>query len=183
MKNRLDRWLSRNPMPDKATSTREERRDYFDSMPDDVKREWELRKAKEEAENDLTLHSATADRARKRMARVDALPSSMRAVVHEYSLEVVQEFLNNGVRDPAAVRRMIEAVLLNGYDSGKTFMNCGVRQSKTIRHLMDTVLHAEFPNGQPRFKINKGPNAKRNPAELEDDYFAIGEDGRVRQVG
>ena len=142
MRNELDRWLTRHPLPEKASSTKEERAEYFSSMPAAVKREWELRKAKRGCDNDPNHNSAIAERARKRLARVDAMPPDLRLVVYEYGLEIVQEFLN-----------------------------CGIKIPKTIRHLIDTVRHADYESGQARFKINKGPNAKRNPAEEDDEYY------------
>jgi hypothetical protein len=87
-------------------------------------------------------NSGLAKRAAKRMARVDALPPEMRAVVYEYNLEVVQEFLNHGVSRPSA-----------------------------IKHLIDTVRAAPFGNGQPRFRLNSNSNAKRNPAAEAEEYW------------
>lgn len=141
MRDQLDRWLKRNgPMPD--SPDKEVRREYFESMPEAVKREWDRRKDKEAAENDPHFRAATAQRAAKRMARVDAMPTELRRVVYEYGLEIVQEFINMGVTAP-----------------------------HKIRHLVNTVRHTDFENGQKRFKINKGPNAKRNPAEDDDEYY------------
>lgn len=91
---------------------------------------------------DPAFNSAIVKRAQKRMARVDAMEPEMRAVVYDYNLEVVWEFINHGVKTPSSVR-----------------------------HLIDTVLGADFKNGQPRFKLNKSPNAKRNPAADDDEYW------------
>jgi hypothetical protein len=136
----LDRWLARHSFPN--TDDVEVRRAFFDSMPDHIKALWNIRKAKMEIEAP-EFNAATVARARKRMARVDNMQPDLRAIVHEYGLEIVQEFLN---------------VL-------------GARP-KTIKHLIDTVLHRDLADGQARFKINKSPYAKRNPAEYEDYYSA-----------
>jgi len=135
----LDRWLARHPYPN--TDDIEQRREYFQAMPDHIMALWGIRKAKMEIEAP-EFNAATVMRARKRMARVDSMSPDLRSVVHEHGLEIVQEFLNVGINKP-----------------------------KTIKHLIDTVLHREHANGQPRFKINKGPAAKRNPAEY-DDYWS-----------
>lgn len=88
-------------------------------------------------------NGALVRRAQKRMARVDAMPPDLRAVVHEYNLEVVWEFLQHGVKKPSS-----------------------------IKHLIDTVTGADFKNGQSRFRLNQNPNAKRNPAAEEDEYYS-----------
>lgn len=90
------------------------------------------------------FNSGLADRAYRRMMRVDQMPPDIRRCVHEYGLEIVQEFLNHGVR-----------------------------KASSISHLIDTVRGAPQADGNPRFKINKGPNAKRNPADEEDKYYAV----------
>lgn len=145
MRNQLDRWLQKNPMPG-VSSTKEERAEFFGAMPQRVKSEWEIRKGARECEHP-DYNAGIAERAAKRMARVDSMPRELREVVYEYGLEIVQEFLN-----------------------------CGVKVPSRIKHLIDTVRHADLPNGQKRFKINKGANAKRNPVEFEEDddeYYVI----------
>jgi hypothetical protein len=87
-------------------------------------------------------NAALVKRAQKRMERVDAMPSYLRALVYEYNLEVVQVFIDHGVKHTS------------------------------IKYLIDTVLGADFKDGQPRFKLNRGPNAKRNPAAEEDEYWS-----------
>lgn len=133
-------------MPDSFPSL-EAKREFFSRMPPDVKAEWGLRKAKVDCDNP-EHNKALAARAQKRMARVDSLAPDIRRVVYEYNLEVVQEFLNHGVKTAAS-----------------------------IKHLIDTVVGADFPNGQNRFKLNSGPNTKRNPindiADDDDHYFVI----------
>lgn len=141
MRNQLERWLMRHQLPAPSAS-KEEKREFFDAMPAPVKREWQLRKAAKECEAP-DYNIGTADRAARRMARVDAMPRATRELVYEYGLEIIQEFLN-----------------------------CGVKVHN-IKHLIDTVRHSDFENGQRRFKINKGPNTKRNPIEDEDEYYAV----------
>lgn len=101
-----------------------------------AKRERTIRRMAEPGYN-----GAIVKRAQKRMERVDAMPAHLRALVYEYNLEVIQEFINHGVKHTS------------------------------IKHLIDTTLGADFKNGQPRFKLNKSPNAKRNPASEEEEYW------------
>lgn len=145
----LDRWLSRNPLPG-PDATKEEKSAFYDRMPGDVRNEWNIRKAAKGC-CEPGYNSGLAERAAKRMQRVDAMPPPLRAVVYEYGLEIVQQFLDVGVKTPSHIKLLI-----------------------------DTVLHADLPGGQPRFKINKGPNAKRNPAELEDEYWSIPQVGIIK---
>jgi hypothetical protein len=91
---------------------------------------------------DPNFNSALVDRAQKRMMRVDQMPPELRKVVYEYNLEVVQEFLNHGVK-----------------------------KASSIKHLIDTVLCADRKDGTPRFKLNKSPNAKRNSVSEEEEYW------------
>lgn len=100
-----------------------------------------------EACNVPGYNSALVRRAQKRMARVDAMPPELRQVVYEYNLEVVQEFLNHGVKT-----------------------------AKSIKHLIDTVTGADFATGAPRFKLNASPNTKRNSIDTNDDddeYYVV----------
>lgn len=124
-----------------ATAGKEVRREYFASMPDPVKRAWSVRKGAQECEAP-EFNAAIVERATKRLARVDAMPRELRLVVYEYGLEIVQEFIN-----------------------------CGVTMPSRIKHLIDVVRNADFENGQRRFKLNKGPNAKRNPADEDEEYY------------
>lgn len=125
--------------------TKEQRAEFWASLSpkERVRLEREKRMAEIESPN---FNHALVERAKKRMARVDSLPADIREVIYEYNLEVVQEFLNHGVR-----------------------------KAKSIKHLIDTVTGADFINGQPRFKLNKAPNAKRNEIDLadDDDYYVI----------
>ena len=102
--------------------------------------------------------AGTAERARKRMERVDAFPSEVRAVIHDYSLEVVQEFWNHGVK-----------------------------RAKSMRHLIETVLHGELPDGNPRFAINRAKRAKANPLSDtfwdDDEPLVLTDKGREKLKG
>lgn len=145
MRDQLDRWLQRNPMPERFPSG-DAKAEFFNSMPQSAKREWDLRQAREQCQAPDYM-AATAERAAKRMARVDDMPRELRAVVYEYGLEIVQEFVNHGVTTP-----------------------------NRIKYLVDVVRNAELPTGQRRFKVNKGVSAKRNPIEYEDDdgeYYVV----------
>lgn len=52
------------------------------------------------------------DRKRKaRMSRVDDMPPASRELVHEYGLNVVNGFMENGVVKPNKIRHLIELVL------------------------------------------------------------------------
>src|SRR5262245_36691801 len=88
----------------------------------------DIAKAKQQSE-EPGYNAALVRRAVKRMMRVDDMPRDLREVVHEYGLELVHIFLEHGVRRPAS-----------------------------IRYLIDSVRGEAFPNGQPQFKVNKGPN-------------------------
>lgn len=168
----LDRWLAGHPLPG-PRSTKDERAEYYAAMPGHIAREWEIRKARTDCENDVQYNSAIANRARKRMQFLDSLWPEMRAVVHDYNLEVVREFLNMGIRDTKKVRALIEGVQAGGRD--RLFQKHGVYEARKISHLIKTVLHLEHDNGTPRFKLNKGPNSKRNPIDVEadDDDFVF----------
>lgn len=112
----------------------------------------DIAKAARQAESP-EFNAGIAERARKRMTRVDELPPDLRRCVYEYGLEIVQEFLSHRVT-----------------------------RAKSIAHLIDTVRGSDFKNGQPRFKLNKGPNTKRNPVELADDdeYYVIPKSAQAR---
>lgn len=89
------------------------------------------------------FNMAIVNRAKERMSRMDAFPPDIRALVHEFGLEIVQEFWTHGVR-----------------------------KAKSIRHLI-LVVRGERTDGGNRFNFNKGPNSKRNPMEIEDEYWTI----------
>lgn len=116
-------------LPDAAS-----RREFIAGLSAETLRAYQLWKAKRECENDPALNAALVDRARRRMDRVDNMPPEMRRVVHEYGLEVVHVFIEQGIRDP-----------------------------RKIAFLIDTVRGADLPGGQARFKFNKGPNSMPNP--------------------
>lgn len=49
-------------------------------------------------------------RARKRMARIDAMSAQMRELVHEYGLTIVDAFVQCGVKNPRHIRHLIQTV-------------------------------------------------------------------------
>lgn len=51
------------------------------------------------------------ERRAKRMARVDAMSSEMRACVHDYGLRVVDSFMDCGVKKPKHLRHLVKMVL------------------------------------------------------------------------
>lgn len=46
-----------------------------------------------------------------RMAKIDALPPDIRALVHEYGYSVVENFMACGVTKPRHIRHLVETVL------------------------------------------------------------------------
>lgn len=118
----LDRWLMRHPMPAKD-APKEERMAYFAGMPARVQAEWQLRKAALDCENP-NYNRGTKERAQKRMARIDALPRDVRELVYEFSLEVVQEFVNHGVK-ARSIRHLI-GVARNEREDGLNFFRPNV---------------------------------------------------------
>lgn len=147
IRKELDRWLLRHPMPSQD-APKEERMAYFDSMPEHVHAEWALRKAILDCEKP-EYNSGTAERAQKRMARVDAMAPETRELVYEFGLEVVQEFLNHGVRS-----------------------------ARSIRHLIG-VARNEREDGMSFFRPNAGKNQKANPAakDADDDFYFVAKTG------
>jgi len=63
-------------------------------------------------ERDPVEHQEYVDRKRRnRMDRIDGLPADLRALVHDYGYEVVQAFLDHGVRRANQIRHLVETVL------------------------------------------------------------------------
>ena len=61
---------------------------------------------------DSPEHQAAVDRRRKaRMEMIDGMPPEVRALVHEYGLNVVYAFLQCGVTKPKQIRHLAETVL------------------------------------------------------------------------
>lgn len=156
------------------------RRQWFEALSPAQKRAWQKQR---DWENLLlpTHNAALAERARKRMARVDELPPEVRRVVHDHGLEIVWEFWTYRITRPEVIRELISAVQAaedphSSSVQGK-FLQRGISTIKGAKHLINTVLGADFPDGTRRFKLNKGPNAKQNPIALDDDdecYFVVG---------
>lgn len=114
----LDRWLLRNPMPSSFPS-KEAKKEYFGSMPEVVEREWGIRQAKDDL-NQVGYNAKTAERARKRMARVDSMSPEWRRLVYDYGLELVQEFINHRVTAHSA-RHLIMACMNERPDGSNFF--------------------------------------------------------------
>lgn len=53
------------------------------------------------------------DKVEKRMARIDRLTPEQRMVVHEYGWNLVQTFLQHGVKHPRSMRALINSVTHN----------------------------------------------------------------------
>lgn len=66
-------------------------------------------------------------RSAKRMAAIDALPASMRAVVHEYGYMIVSNFLNCGVKKPEHIRHLVETVLNEFSPTRGSYSRQGIR--------------------------------------------------------
>jgi hypothetical protein len=51
------------------------------------------------------------DRRQRKMAKIDALPAPLKAVVHDFGWLTVKTFMEDGVTDAKAIRRLIHVVL------------------------------------------------------------------------
>lgn len=118
--------------------TKEDRRAYFDSMTPRQRREYQREKDMQALESP-SYNSSVVERARERMARVDNFPPEIRKLVHEFGLEVVQEFWNHNVRRPNA-----------------------------IRHLVETV-QGKYADGRNKFRVNAKPSMQQNSLNTERD--------------
>lgn len=119
--------------------SREETKDYWSSLPENVRRDFELSNAWFDCLR--PDHNANLKRrAEKRMMRVDGMPRELREVVYEFGLEIVHVFLEHGVRKPASIKFLIEC-----------------------------VRNEDYPNGQARFRFNTAPNKAPNPLNFDDD--------------
>lgn len=70
---------------------------------------------------------AVDERRSKRMAAVDALSPDLRALVHEYGLSLVHQFLNHGITKPKAIRHLVEYVLDEFSPTRGSFSVQGIR--------------------------------------------------------
>lgn len=156
------------------------RNDWFDGLSARQQKAWQKQKDIE-CLNDPAHNFALRLRAQKRMERVDALPADVRQVVYDHGLEIVWELWTYRMTRAVVMRELIATV--QGADDpystavrGK-FIQRGANSDKAARFLIDVILGADYPDGSPRFKFNKGPNAKRNPLNYEDDdecYYIVG---------
>jgi hypothetical protein len=55
--------------------------------------------------------SKVEKRRRARMARIDAMPPEVRALVHQYGFHVVHTIMEAGVTKPAQIRNIVETIL------------------------------------------------------------------------
>lgn len=76
------------------------------------------------------------------MQRVDAMSPELRAVVHEFGLEIVTEFLAHGVKKPGSIKHLIESV------------------------------RGTYGDGRPRFAINQNAGRRRNPIKDDDELWS-----------
>lgn len=73
---------------------------------------------------------AFVDRKRQaRMAKVDAMPEGLRALVNEYGLSVVQSFLDLGVTKPRQIRHVVENILNEFSPTRGSFSIQGLRKN------------------------------------------------------
>lgn len=73
-------------------------------------------------------HQAYVDGKRiKRMATIDGMPADLRALVNDYGLNIVQQFLNFGIRNPKQIRHLVETVLDEFSPTRGTFSGQGLR--------------------------------------------------------
>lgn len=73
-------------------------------------------------------HQEFVDRKREtRMARIDAMPEDVRALVHDYGLTIVQACLDLGLRKPAHIKHIVETVLNEMSPTRGTFSAQGIR--------------------------------------------------------
>jgi hypothetical protein len=151
----------------------------WDEVPRHLQREYDIKRAWRDMME--PRHNASLrDRAVRRMERVDALPREIRALVYEYGLEIVNEYLQHKVTHAPNIAFLIKTVLSaerpHGVAVRKLFQARGVRATSII-FLIDTTLGADYENGQRRFKLNSGPNRRPNPIAQDDDdeaYYVLG---------
>ena len=59
------------------------------------------------------------DRRKRRMERIDRMPSEIRACVHEYGLSVVDAMLDAGVKKAKHIHHIVATVRVGSYQSKK----------------------------------------------------------------
>ncbi len=57
-------------------------------------------------------------RVQARMAKVDAMPPPLRALVHDHGLTIIQAFLDHGITRPRTIRHIIQVVQRGSYEIG-----------------------------------------------------------------
>jgi hypothetical protein len=145
----------------------EDRRFFFAGLSRDTAAAYHLWKSKLECD-EPDHNIALADRALRRMNRVDAMDPHLRSVVHEHGLELVHVFLEHKVTWPSRITALIEATRERKAGLHELFRQFGVKEERSIKYLVGAILNTNIPNpnlpgGQTRFAPNKGPNSKPNP--------------------
>ena len=74
-----------------------------------------------------TLEAMVDTKRASRMARVDAMPPEMRALVNEYGLNVVIALNDAGVTKPKHIRHIVETVLDEFSPTRGSFAKQGIR--------------------------------------------------------
>lgn len=72
--------------------------------------------------------------ARKRVARmqqIDAMPPELRELVHEYGLNVVNNFMKVGVTRPKQIRHLVEVVLDEFSPTRGSYSKQGIRTDQS----------------------------------------------------
>lgn len=159
---------------------KEDKAATFHAMSPRQQREHQKKKYWNEI-NEPHYNRALADRARRRMDRVDSLPEEIRQIVYEHGLEIVWELWSHKFTRAKIMRELINAVhnAENPHSNSIVglFIMHGAKDQKKARYLIDHILGVDFPNGQRRFKLNKGPNTKPNILSDDDDdeaYYVVG---------
>lgn len=53
---------------------------------------------------------ASQDRRKRKMATIDSLPASIREAIHDLGWNIVKQFMEAGVSDAKAIRRLVTVV-------------------------------------------------------------------------
>jgi len=75
----------------------------------------------------IDFESMVERKRRNRMARIDAMSPELRALVHEYGLNIVDVFLSYGVKKPARIRHAVETILDEFSPTRGSFSIQGIR--------------------------------------------------------
>lgn len=64
------------------------------------------------------MDEASLRRLRTRMAKVDEMPPSLRALVHEHGLTIINAFLDQGWDKPRGIAHIIRTIREGSYEIG-----------------------------------------------------------------